>query len=1148
MNTRWAAVLLFGAALLADAAAPVTWDGGGGTPYWDTPGNWNPDGVPGPGDDVSITNGYSVILTNVQAVGSLLVTNATLTFGGYDTVQLTATNVTVAGAGGRITHTNYSTNAVLLPEHRVHLVCTNLTVATNAVITVNGRGFLGGLASASHPNGFGPAPGYGQTGGGGGGHGGVGAKGYVYVPGGTNYDSALVPTNAGSGGGASHSVSPTHPGSAGGGVIRLAIANAFTNNGIVSANGEVVGANQEQGGGAGGSIHVTCGALAGSGAFTANGGYNTVTTTRGGGGGGGRIAIYGSLAGFAGSFSASPGTGNQNLTAATAAKAGTLHIEDIPALGGVWTGDVVLVVATNVARDSLTVKCTGVDMLPGCALWITNLLSVTNTPFLAESNNTTTVGQMELRGGAIFDLRYASLEVTNGDLTLYNSATLYLRETATTTVSRTILVTNSANLILVDAYNHPTGSVLPFTVSASDVFVSTGAAIHADGCGFPGGSPGVPPHPLTNGPGYATGPNYAAGAGFGGRGGKGVLGVGVPGVAYGSNDAYCTYTTPTFAGSGGGPNPANPGGAGGGVVRLLVTNGTLTVNGRVSADGANGAAGNTDTGGGSGGSVYITAHTVAGAGYIQAEGGDGQLTNRGGAGAGGRVAVYYVSCPFIAGGTLSVAPGSGCTDGADYPAGTGSVYTAMLPGYVALEILGSPARCGQPAPNGYGIWGFLPGSTVTNGVASPADQAGGVRYHCIGYLGAGDLASGSGTQAVFTITSGATLTWLWTNVYELALGTGVHGSVSASSGWYTQAVAVVISATSDPGYYFTQWSGDIPPDQVMSNPATVVMDRPRSIHAQFGKDGGENKTWVGGTGAWDDVAGWVSPGMPGKRDAVTLTNGQVTLGVATEVASLVVSNATLILSNWSTRLSVPAMTLRANAAVTHAAVGSSAALHRVNLACDVLEIASGAAIHGDGAGFQGGTPGVTPNALTNGPGYGSGPSYGAGAGYGGRGGYAVTWAGVPGVTYGSNDIYGSWTAPIYPGSGGGPSSVRLKSGGNGGGSVRLNVFRTLIVNGRVSADGVNWTSGDTDSGGGSGGSVYITTRALDGAGIIRARGGDGQTTLRGGAGGGGRIAVECRYNHFTGTYSATNGVGYQNGQPGTIDLRLRPTGTMFFIR
>ena len=62
----------------------------------------------------------------------------------------------------------------------------------------------------------------------------------------------------------------------------------MTNNGIISANAApVTGAG---GGGAGGSVYVTTGTLAGAGIFTANGGSNT--SQGGAGGGGGRIAVY----------------------------------------------------------------------------------------------------------------------------------------------------------------------------------------------------------------------------------------------------------------------------------------------------------------------------------------------------------------------------------------------------------------------------------------------------------------------------------------------------------------------------------------------------------------------------------------------------------------------------------------------------------------------------------------------------------------------------------------------------------------------------------------------------------------------------------------------------------------------------------------
>ena len=74
----------------------------------------------------------------------------------------------------------------------------------------------------------------------------------------------------------------------------------------------------------------------------------------------------------------------------------------------------------------------------------------------------------------------------------------------------------------------------------------------------------------------------------------------------------------------------------GGVVRLIV-DGTLEVEGQISA---NGNGGDAHGGGGSGGSIYLTVGTLAGDGVISANGGAASNPNSGGGG-GGRVAIEY---------------------------------------------------------------------------------------------------------------------------------------------------------------------------------------------------------------------------------------------------------------------------------------------------------------------------------------------------------------------------------------------------------------------------------------------------------------------------------------------------------------------------
>jgi len=184
-------------------------------------------------------------------------------------------------------------------------------------------------------------------------------------------------------------------------------------------------------------------------------------------------------------------------------------------------------------------------------------------------------------------------------------------------------------------------------IRAGEVSVAAGALISADGQGYTS----VPAAP-GNGPGGGWGAwgTIGHGAGHGGAGGGQAVGYG---LTYGSAEE------PVDLGSaGGGLQDGGLGGAGGGAVRLVVT-GTLTLDGRVSAN-ATAPSGSWYPGGGAGGSIWVTTGTLTGGGVLQANGTAGGLHTTGGGGGGGRIAVYYgEDGGFIGFATASAAPGSG---------------------------------------------------------------------------------------------------------------------------------------------------------------------------------------------------------------------------------------------------------------------------------------------------------------------------------------------------------------------------------------------------------------------------------------------------------------------------------------------------------
>ena len=213
-----------------------------------------------------------------------------------------------------------------------------------------------------------------------------------------------------------------------------------------------------------------------------------------------------------------------------------------------------------------------------------------------------------------------------------------------------LLLTNGAVLTHSPAPGGELSNRLDLII-VGDLTVLAGCQVSAAGCGYAG----------TNGPGSGAPISGGAGGGgaHGGNGGPGQNG-GLGGVG-----GYGAMLTPTNHGSAGGNSAGDPGGRGGGVVRLVV-GGTLRVDGNLSVDGGTPVPyPNYYPGGGAGGSLYATVGTLAGSGAITARGGS-STTTYGGGGGGGRIALYYDTNSFS--GTISAVGGAG------KPGGAGTIF------------------------------------------------------------------------------------------------------------------------------------------------------------------------------------------------------------------------------------------------------------------------------------------------------------------------------------------------------------------------------------------------------------------------------------------------------------------------------------------
>lgn len=289
-----------------------TWDGGGSGDAWETANNWNPDGVPADGDDVTIDGTNTVItISGADTVNSLILgdsdglaaTTPTLRFN-YAALAgtgLTVTNDLTMYNGADIDHTDNTTTQAYDIDI---IVGGDMIINSGATIQLNTLGYQG--AQSQSTNGSGPGAGTHATyNGGGAGHGGDGGDGASNsADGGAVNGDTFVPVTIGSSGASGTDVGTL--GGDGGGGVRLTITGDLQLDGDITANagpGIVSGNGQNGGGGgAGGTVNIVTGTLSctdvGSNGcdntptITANGGDGADGTARdGGGGSGGRILV-----------------------------------------------------------------------------------------------------------------------------------------------------------------------------------------------------------------------------------------------------------------------------------------------------------------------------------------------------------------------------------------------------------------------------------------------------------------------------------------------------------------------------------------------------------------------------------------------------------------------------------------------------------------------------------------------------------------------------------------------------------------------------------------------------------------------------------------------------------------------------------------
>ena len=969
----------------------------------------------------------------------------------------------------------------------------SLTIQPGGSFSADGYGSPGGQGTGAGRNLFAI---YGS--GGGGSFGGYGAMSAGGAGTGAAYGSVTQPVDGGSGGGGARAVGD---GGAGGGQIQLTVIGTLAVDGRLSADG-FSGANLESGGGSGGSLWVTAGTLTGAGTISASGGLGN---DGGGGGGGGRIALYLTTNHFTGVMKAW-GAGTSPLIAG----AGTIYtrLSNQSGLG--------LAVVANGGR-------TGTN----------TFLPAAGTPSY----------DLAVQEGGVASL--SGLQAF-GNLTVASNAFVVLA---------------------------PHSLPPPFVIISGSATVQAGGAIIGDGLGYSGGfGPGA------GKPGYFT-PYSAGGGSYGGYGTSTKAG-GPTGISYGFPDQ------PTDWGSGGGSYPSGTtyGGPGGGALRLNVT-GTLTVDGRISSDGGTGLT--QACGGGSGGSIWLNVGKLAGAGVISANGGAGY--GSGGAGGGGRIAFYYSTNNFT--GTVRAWGGASGTNFA----GAGTIYTKPA-NQTASVLVDNGQQPGTNTTLGSLVSGFdltlRGGATMTLWglptlrnliVASNAwIQSTGQGQANVTVTGSATIQAGGGITAdSFGPASGSGTgrgSSLISGYYGLTGGGGGFGGLGAASAAGTTgggAYGTFLAAQSLVGSGGGPGIGNFPTNVggAGGGGVRVAVLGTLTVDGRISADGGGGLGEGSGGGSGGSI--WLTAGTlsgsgrisanggagiglggggGGGRIALYYTTnifagsmsaigggGGLTGGAGTiytqkngqAMGPLLVDNAGQSGTNTPVEAASPFDLVVSGGAIvfplnnflvlSNLTVGTGSSLlgNSIVTPLDVAVlgdavIQAGAVITVDGKG----------NNAASRPGGGqedSASGIGSGAGYGGQGGASSV---LPGGT-----TYGSAQQPVDFGSAGAVKTNKVAGGSEGGGALRLNVGGTLTLEGRVSANG-NPALQD-DSGGGSGGSIWITAGTFAGNGTIAANGGTGEL-YNGGGGGGGRIAVYSQSNSFAGLTSAFGAEGFAWGADGTV--------------
>ncbi len=676
-----------------------------------------------PGGALVIADSTMTFASGFSVGGDLLLSNSQVTFSGavsvpgnLTLVKSTLTSFVAINVAGTLTLQDQSVithaGATTTSQYMLDIEAAHITIDSTSRIDATGKGYLGGY-SGGNDSYNGRTIGNTTTGGSayysGASYGGLGGKYGTYAVN-AAYGDLMNPDEVGSGGGA-YSSSASYAGGNGGGLVKIK-AGTLHVDGSILADGESKfnASGWLMSGGSGGGIVINASTLSGTGTLSAKGGSTSAYsngTGGGGAGGGGRIAIYYDVLSLSTtSIIASGGKNGNGTTVAYNGGAGTVYLKSSSQMQGdlvidnqdldtndnstpllsIGSGIVSTITATSLTNDLAA-------WTPGSLKGATINPNVNQGTIFTVIDNTSTTLYVDPADGDLTAVATAG-NTYSGVIRLYTltlrgkakvlcldrfeiDSELHADKSSFTAVHLAAVKATLSNGALLTHPNASLTNEYRLVMNVTDALsIDTNSIIDVTGKGYLGGYSGGSTSMTGRTVGNTTvgGSTSYNGGSYGGKGG--IYTSGSSNAIYPDPANPESEKHPEHVGSGGGAyssSAAYAGGNGGGLIQI--TAGSLQLDGNITADGENRI--NTSGyyyGAGSGGGILLDVGILTGdiTGRVSAMGG---ASTYGGAGGGGRIAIYYADKTGFNGTALSDGGLSGNGSTPSRNGGAGTVYS-----------------------------------------------------------------------------------------------------------------------------------------------------------------------------------------------------------------------------------------------------------------------------------------------------------------------------------------------------------------------------------------------------------------------------------------------------------------------------------------